>query len=69
MPQKNDRYTALAEDLIKELAAFDASLLDDMRELDQQEAARVKLVADFMRGALAGTESSRPVPVRSGTGR
>jgi hypothetical protein len=65
MPQKTDRYAALAADLLRELAAFDASLLDDPGDLAQQEATRVKLVADFLRGAMAGRPSPQPVTGRS----
>ena len=70
MPPKTDRYTTLAADLLKELAAFDATLLDDVGDLAQQETARVKLVADFLRGAFnASTTIARPAVARAAAGR
>lgn len=50
MPAKNDRFNAVATELLKELAALDVALLDEGGvDIDQQEAARVKLVADLLR--------------------
>lgn len=59
MSAKKDRCVAVASELLKQLAALEVELLDEAApDMDQQEAARVQLVADILRREFGSQSAS-----------